>query len=140
MDRPATPDTAAPDSTAVRVALWRALHVHADPPPHVLVDELGAALAAPEPGWTTRPDMGPFTRPFRASIVARARFVEDLAASGTPFVSFFTADAIVALARAQGFRAAHHVSADELTARYFAGRADGLRPPRHAEELLVATT
>lgn len=287
MTRPEAPDTAAPDNTAVRVALWRALHVHADPPPHVLVDELGAALAAPEPGWTARPDMSPFTRPFRASIVARARFVEDLvaeraaagvdqyvilgagldtfaqrrtdlagqvrvfevdrpgpqawkrqrldarglgvaphlrlvpvdfeagepwlprlvaagfdparpavvastgvsmylsmeaiaatlaqlaalaagttlvmsflwpiehaeaehrpgieaaargaAASGTPFVSFFTADAIVALARAQGFRAAHHVSADELTARYFAGRADGLRPPRHAEELLVAT-
>jgi hypothetical protein len=27
--------TNAPDSTAVRVALWRALHVEADPPPHV---------------------------------------------------------------------------------------------------------
>ncbi|NBH05197.1 SAM-dependent methyltransferase, partial [Amycolatopsis sp. SID8362] len=25
----------APDSTAVRTALWRALHVAADPPPHV---------------------------------------------------------------------------------------------------------
>ena len=27
--------TSAPDSTAVRVALWRALHVQIDPPPHV---------------------------------------------------------------------------------------------------------
>src|SRR2546430_4492298 len=27
--------TAAPDSTAVRVALWRAMHVQIDPPPHV---------------------------------------------------------------------------------------------------------
>jgi hypothetical protein len=29
------------DSTAVRVALWRALHVEVDPPPHVLEDEVG---------------------------------------------------------------------------------------------------
>ena len=29
---------AAPDGTAVRVALWRALHVEVDPPPHVLED------------------------------------------------------------------------------------------------------
>ena len=26
-----------PDSTAVRVALWRALHVETDPPPYVLI-------------------------------------------------------------------------------------------------------
>lgn len=67
-----------PDSTAVRVALWRALHVEADPPPHVFEDTVGLALAAPDEGWRRRPDMGPFTRPFRASIVARARFIEDL--------------------------------------------------------------
>jgi hypothetical protein len=35
----------APDSTAVRVALWRALHVQVDPPPHVLEDEIGLRLA-----------------------------------------------------------------------------------------------
>jgi methyltransferase (TIGR00027 family) len=69
----------APDSTAVRVALWRALHVQVDPPPHVLEDEVGLRLAAPDEGWRQRPDMDPhFTSPFRASIVARARFVEDL--------------------------------------------------------------
>ena len=69
----------APDSTAARVALWRALHVEVDPPPHVLEDEIGLKLLAPETGWRSRGDMDPqFTRPFRASIVARARFIEDL--------------------------------------------------------------
>jgi methyltransferase (TIGR00027 family) len=72
----------APDSTAVRVALWRALHVELDPPPHVIEDVLGLKLAAPEEGWRQRPDMDPqFTRLFRASIVARARFIEDLVES-----------------------------------------------------------
>jgi hypothetical protein len=70
---------AAPDSTAARVALWRALHVELDAPPHVLADEIGLRLLAPAPGWQQRGDMDPqFTRPFRASIVARARFIEDL--------------------------------------------------------------
>src|SRR5262245_10531645 len=71
--------TAAPESTAVRVALWRALHVQVDPPPHVLEDEIGLRLVAPEEDWLRRPDMDPqFTSRFRASIVARARFIEDL--------------------------------------------------------------
>ncbi|CAD9227613.1 S-adenosyl-L-methionine-dependent methyltransferase [Burkholderia cenocepacia] len=278
----------APDGTAARVALWRALHVELDAPPHVLADEIGLQLLAPEPGWQQRGDMDPqFTRPFRASIVARARFIEDLVteqaargvrqyvilgagldsfvqrrpemascvtvfevdqpvpqrwkqrrlvelgygvpdwlrfvpvdfeakqswrdalvgtgfdagqpavvvstgvsmyltreanaaalrevaslargstfamtfllplenadpdvrpglemaakgarASGTPFISFFMPDQIQALAREAGFAKAEHVSAAELTRRYFADRTDGLRPPNHAEELLVAT-
>jgi methyltransferase (TIGR00027 family) len=54
------------------------LHVEVDPPPHVLEDEVGLKLAAPDDTWRSRPDMSPFTRPFRASIVARARFIEDL--------------------------------------------------------------
>lgn len=70
----------APDDTALRVALWRALHVEADPPPHIFEDVIGLRLAAPADGWRNRPDMSPFTRPFRASILARARFVEDLLA------------------------------------------------------------
>src|SRR5438552_15767669 len=79
--------TPAADSTAVRVALWRAIHVEVDPPPHVLEDAIGLELAAPDEGWRRRPDMDPDTiRLFRASIVARARFIEDLvveqAASG----------------------------------------------------------
>jgi len=65
----------------VRTALWRALHVQIDPPPHVLEDEIGLRLAAPGDGWRRRPDMdAQGTRPFRASIVARARFIEDLVA------------------------------------------------------------
>lgn len=69
----------APDRTAVRVALWRALHVQVDPPPHVFEDEIGLQLVAPDEGWRRRPDMAVNgTRRARASIVARARYVEDL--------------------------------------------------------------
>lgn len=276
------------EDTAARVALWRALHVQADAPPHVFEDEIGLKLVAPADGWQKRPDMSPFTRPFRASIVARARFIEDLVAgeadrgarqyvilgagldtfaqrrpelaarlqvfevdqpgpqawkrqrlldlgfgippflrfvpvdfeagetwwqrllaegfdpaeravvastgvsmyltreaiaamlrdvaglaagstlalsfllpieladpemrpgiqraidgaraNGTPFLSFFTPAEIVALARQAGFREVRHVAASELAERYFAGRADGLRPPNNTEELLVAST
>jgi methyltransferase (TIGR00027 family) len=70
---------AAPESTAVRVALWRALHVQLDQSPHVLEDEIGLKLVAPDADWRQRPDMEPrFTAGFRAAIVARARFTEDL--------------------------------------------------------------
>jgi methyltransferase (TIGR00027 family) len=73
--------TAAPDSTAVRVALWRAMHLQVDPPPHVLEDEIGLHLVAPDDGWRNRPDMDAWgTRGYRAAIVARARFIEDLVA------------------------------------------------------------
>ena len=73
--------TEAAEGTAVRVALWRAMHVQVDPPPHVLEDEVGLRLAAPDDDWRRRPDMDPDgTRWFRAGIVARARFVEDLVA------------------------------------------------------------
>ena len=71
--------TALPDSTAVQVALWRAMHLQIDPPPYVLEDEIGLRLVSPEDDWRRRPDMEPqFTSRFRASIVARARFIEDL--------------------------------------------------------------
>ncbi len=67
-----------PEHTAVRVALWRALHVQIDSPPHVLEDEVGAKLAG-EKEWRNRPDMNPdFSKGMRASIVARARCIEDL--------------------------------------------------------------
>jgi methyltransferase (TIGR00027 family) len=68
-----------PDVTAVRVALWRALHVAVDPPPHVLTDRVGLKLLAPGRGWRARPDMDPSMGRLRATIVARARFIEDLA-------------------------------------------------------------
>jgi len=66
-----------PDNTAVRTALWRALHVQVDAKPYVIEDEVGLKLVAPEEGWQERPDMK-YTKRLRASIVARARFVEDL--------------------------------------------------------------
>ena len=73
--------TEMPDSTAVRVALWRAMHVQVDPAPHVLEDEIGLQLAAPDAGWRARPDMDQAgTSGFRAAIVARARFIEELVA------------------------------------------------------------
>jgi methyltransferase (TIGR00027 family) len=70
-----------PDSTAVRTALWRAMHVQVDPPPHVIDDQVGLRLVAPDDGWRSRPDMDPvFTSGFRGAMVARARFIEDLIA------------------------------------------------------------
>lgn len=70
-----------PDSTAVRVALWRAMHLQVDAPPHIFEDELGLRLTAPGAEWRNRPDMDPQkTRFARAAIVTRARFVEDLVA------------------------------------------------------------
>jgi methyltransferase (TIGR00027 family) len=281
-------DEQAPDGTAVRVALWRAMHVLVDAPPHVLEDEVGLQLADPDDGWRDRPDMHPAgTSRFRAAIVARARFIEDLVveqagrgvtqyvilgagldtfaqrrpevaarllvfevdqpgpqawkrqrlielgfgvpawlrlvpvdfeaggswweqlatagfdagqpavvvstgvsmylskdanlatlrqiaglapgsalamtfllpaellddddragfrlaesgarAAGTPFISFYTPDEMLALAREAGFKDARHVAGTWLAERYFAGRSDGLRPST-GEDLLVATS
>lgn len=55
------------------------MHVQIDSPPHIIEDEIGFKLVAPGDGWQQRPDMSPdFTRRLRASMVARARFIEDL--------------------------------------------------------------
>ncbi len=59
--------------------------------------------------------------------------------SGTPFVSFYSPDEMLALAGGAGFRDAQIISSETLTDRYFAGRADGLRPSS-GEGLLVART
>ena len=40
----------APDNTAVRTALWRALHMEVDSPPHVIEDDIG--LSFPLAGGT----------------------------------------------------------------------------------------
>jgi methyltransferase (TIGR00027 family) len=58
-------------------------------------------------------------------------------AAGTPFLSLFTPREMLELAREAGFAEVEHVSSANLTERYFAGRADGLRPSS-AEDLLVA--
>lgn len=72
------PNKTIPDHTAIRTALWRALHVHIDPEPHVLSDTIGEELVAEE-NWRARPDMAPdFSKNMRASIVGRARLIEDL--------------------------------------------------------------
>ncbi|HYJ63106.1 MAG TPA: class I SAM-dependent methyltransferase [Parafilimonas sp.] len=66
-----------PDNTAVRTALWRAMHLQADAKPYIIEDEIGLKLIAPLDDWQQRPDIK-FTKRLRASIIARARFIEDL--------------------------------------------------------------
>lgn len=68
------------------------------------------------------------------------RAAQGARANGTPFISFFTPAEVLALAREAGFRDVRHVSAVDLSQRYFAGRSDGLRVPSNSEELLVART
>jgi methyltransferase (TIGR00027 family) len=65
-----------PDNTAVRTALWRALHIQVDANPLILEDDIGLKLIAPPEDWQQRPDMK-FTKRLRASIVARSRYIED---------------------------------------------------------------
>jgi methyltransferase (TIGR00027 family) len=280
--------TPQPDSSAIRVALWRALHLEQDAAPPVFEDRIGIEIAAPEQDWRSRGDMSPFTRVFRAAIIARARFIDDLVVeqategvtqyvilgagldtfaqrrpdvaatlnifeidqpspqawkqqrlaalgiptpsnlhfvpvdfeaggqwpaqlakagfdaskpaiiastgvsmyltkeanaatlrdiarfapgstlamtfivplemaspevrpgmemsikgardSGTPFLSFYAPDEMLAAAREAGFKTVEHVSMADLAERYFADRSDGLRPPPNSEEFLVAKT
>lgn len=68
---------AGPDNTAVRTALWRALHMQEDATPFILEDNIGIKLIAPPENWQQQPDMK-YTKRLRASILARARFIEDL--------------------------------------------------------------
>jgi O-methyltransferase involved in polyketide biosynthesis len=79
----------APDVTAVLTALWRRAHLLLDDEPHVFEDDLGFRLAnVPEvlaaagipagEAWLGHP--GIQAGPWRASMVARARLVEDLVA------------------------------------------------------------
>jgi len=60
-------------------------------------------------------------------------------AAGTPFISFFSPEKIVSLARAAGFKKAKHMSRSDLIQRYFKGRTDGL-VPGSGEEFLIAST
>lgn len=79
-----------PDNTAIRVALWRALHVQFDPAPHLLIDEVGYNLISPDPSWRDRPDMhAQGAAPFRASIIARAKYIENfvLEKNGTNLIN-----------------------------------------------------
>jgi O-methyltransferase involved in polyketide biosynthesis len=60
-------------------------------------------------------------------------------AAGTPFVSFYAPQEMLALARDAGFKDTRHVSGTALAERYFADRTDGLRPSS-GEDFLVAAT
>ena len=53
------------------------MHLQVDAKPHILEDGIGLKLIAPSDDWQQRPDMK-FTKRLRASIIARARFIEDL--------------------------------------------------------------
>ncbi len=59
-------------------------------------------------------------------------------ASGTPFISFFSPQEMLTLARKCGFSHTEHLSTASLAPRYFANRSDLLRPSS-GEELLIAT-
>jgi hypothetical protein len=60
-------------------------------------------------------------------------------AAGTPFLSFFTPEQMLALGRECGFRDVRHVPAAELAERYFGGREGGAAPSR-GEEVMVGST
>jgi methyltransferase (TIGR00027 family) len=68
------------------------------------------------------------------------RAAQGAKAAGTPFISYFTPDAIMGMVKEAGFQKAEYVSGADLAKRYFQGRSDGLKPPDHGEELLVAST
>jgi methyltransferase (TIGR00027 family) len=72
----------------------------------------------------------------RPGLVGAARGAQ---ASGTPWVSFYTPEEIVALAREAGFPDVRHVPTAELAGRDLAGRSDGLRASG-GEGILVART
>lgn len=58
---------------------------------------------------------------------------------GTPLISFYAPDEMLAMARAAGFENARHVPGASLADRCFTDRADGLRPSS-GEDFLLATT
>ena len=59
--------------------------------------------------------------------------------SGAPFLSLFSPEEILEMAKRAGFKSAKYVSGRALYERYFAGREDGLKAG-DAEAFLVATS
>jgi hypothetical protein len=76
--------------------------------------------------------MDPQDRPLQEIAEKGAR------AAGTPFISFFSPEEILALGHEAGFKEVTTVSIDNLAERYFAGRTDGFSPAS-GEIFLVAT-
>ncbi len=60
-------------------------------------------------------------------------------ASGTPWISFYSPEEIVTLAREAGFAEARSVPTAEVAERYLTGRSDGLRAAG-GEGMLLART
>lgn len=101
-----------------------------------MADEIGLQLVAPDASWRERGDMHPqVTRGYRAAIVARARFIEDLVLEAAEH----GVEQYVILGSGLDTFAQRRpdVSSADLTERYFAGRSDGLRPCT-GESFLVA--
>lgn len=65
--------------------------------------------------------------------------IKGAAASGTPFLSFYSPDEVVKLADEMGMSNIRIVSTKDMTERYFKGRSDKLLPAS-GEFFLVATT
>ena len=152
-----------PDSSAVRAALWRALHVQLDDPPHVLDDEIGLALVAYSSGvsmYITKPATEAtlerlatlpagsvtamtFMLPVELADEVDRPGLEGAArgarASGTPWISFYTPEEIVALATSAGFDDVRCVTTAEVSQRYLAERSVGLRAAS-GENILLART
>jgi len=63
--------------------------------------------------------------------------VESCASRGEPWLSLYRPGDFRALARQTGFSDSEHLDPAVAAGRYFAGRSDGLRAPRH-EQLLTA--
>ena len=74
--------------------------------------------------------------PDRGGLAAAARGAE---ASGTPWISFFTPEEIVALGTEAGFTNVCHVPTAQVANRYLVGRADGLQAAT-GEAILLART
>ena len=128
--------TPAPDSRAVRVALWRAMHLTKDAIAATL-REIAALTAGSTFAMTFLLPIELADPELRHGLQMAEKGAR---ASGTPFISFFTPVEMLRLAREAGFKEVQHVSAAVLGERYFAGRTDGLRSPNNTEELLIAKT
>ena len=63
--------------------------------------------------------------------------IESCASRGEPWLSLYRPAEMRAIAKHAGFSEAEHFSPDAAADRYFSGRRDGLRAPRH-EQLLTA--
>jgi hypothetical protein len=58
--------------------------------------------------------------------------------SGTPFVSFYRPEDMLAMVREAGFSGAQHISGSTLGELYFGNRTDGLRPST-GEDFVIGT-